>query len=163
MPTAAHEALLHAIEDLARAQREAGVWLSRVLECNRGALAVVRALGAGPLQVGELAQGLRVDVSVASRQVAALVDAGLVDRDVTPADRRVRTVGLTDAGRAMLDRSADAALDLASVVFADWSDQEIEAAAEQVRKVATAVTTHPRAGGPAHPAATAVTHEREIA
>jgi len=163
MSTAAQAALIHAMEDLTRAQREAGLWLARELECNRGALAVVRMLATGPLQVGELAQGLRVDVSVASRQVAPLVDAGLVARDVAPGDRRVRTVGLTEAGRALLERHATAALDLAASVFADWSDEQIAAAAEQLRKVATAVTTHHSGVRLPHPTPSTESREREIA
>ena len=142
MRNPSHLALVRAIEDLTRAQRDAGAGLSRALGTNRGAIAVVRSLEHGPQQVGELAQALRVDVSVASRQVAALVDAGLVVRDVAPGDRRVRTVALTEAGRALAGRSAEAALDLASAVFADWTDDEVDAAAAQLSRVAAAVAAH---------------------
>ena len=142
MPRPSHLALVRAIEDLTRAQRDAGAGLSRALGSNRGAIAVVRVLERGPQQVGELAQVLRVDVSVASRQVAAMVGAGLVVRDVAASDRRGRTVALTDAGRALAARSAEAALDLASAVFADWSDDEVHAAAAQLSRVADAVSAH---------------------
>jgi DNA-binding MarR family transcriptional regulator len=142
VPNPTHLALVGALEDLARVQREAGAVLSRTLGSNRGAVAVVRLLERGPQQVGELAQALRVDVSVASRQVAALVDAGLARRDVAADDRRARTVALTDAGRALAGRSAEAALDLASAVFADWSEEDVEAAAAQIGRVADAVSAH---------------------
>jgi DNA-binding MarR family transcriptional regulator len=150
--TAEHVALIGAIEEMARAQRETGAWLARTLECGRGGVAVIRTLQHGPRQVGEIAQAMRVDVSVASRQVAALAEAGLVARDVAPGDRRARTVELTEAGRALAARSAHAAVELAAAVFGDWSDAEIDLAAEQFRKVAAAVLRH-HAGTPAGPPA----------
>lgn len=142
-PTA-HATLVAAIEDMARAQRETGAWLSRAVDCGRGGLAVLRVLERGPHGVGDLAHALRVDVSVASRQVGALVDSGLVERGVAEDDRRVRTVVLTDAGRALAARHASTAQDLAARIFADWPAAEIEAAAAQFRKVADAVVRHQR-------------------
>jgi DNA-binding MarR family transcriptional regulator len=137
-----HADLVAAIEDMARAQRETGAWLARTLECGRGGLSVIRILERGPRQVGDLAHLLRVDVSVASRQVAALAEAGLVDRDVPATDRRARTVALTDAGRALAARSAESAVDLADAIFADWDDTDLRAATAQFRKVADAVVRH---------------------
>lgn len=175
----AHLSLISAIEDMARAQRETGTWLSRELDCGRGGITVVRLLQSGPRQVGELAHLLRVDVSVASRQVAALVDAGLVERDVPADDRRLRTVALTDAGRQFAARSREATLGMAAAVFADWSPQELDEATAQFRKVATAVAAHhgatvgrthdpgpPARTSPARPAPSApsfTSPEREIA
>jgi len=162
MATTAHVALVGAIEDMARAQRETGAWLARTLECGRGGLALARVLQRGPRQVSELAHLLRVDVSVASRQVAALADAGLVAREVAQEDRRVRTVVLTDAGQALVARSAEAAITLASDIFAGWTDDEIDAAAAQFRKVAAAVTAHNSALS-AHSSPAPLHPEREIA
>ncbi len=161
MSTTAHADLVAAIEQMARAQRETGAWLSRAVGCGRGGLAVLRALERGPHQVGDLADALRVDVSVASRQVAALVDAGLVVRGVTTEDRRVRTLAITDAGRAVAARHAATAQDLAARIFADWSDDDVAAAATQFRRVADAVVRHQRL----HPATTPdpSSPEREIA
>jgi DNA-binding MarR family transcriptional regulator len=145
MPTPAHAALIGAIEDMARAQRETGAWLSRAVACGRGGLAVLRVLETGPRGIGDVALALRVDVSVASRQVGALADAGLVERGVAADDRRVRTVALTDAGRALTARHAATAQDLAARIFADWSPDDVAAAAAQFRKVADAVERHHRA------------------
>ena len=139
---ASHDALVAAIDTMVRAQRETGAWLSRAVDCGRGGLGVVRVLDGGPRPVGDLALALRVDVSVASRQVASLADAGLVERGVDDADRRVRTVSLTAAGRALAARHAATARDLAGQVFAGWSAEQVEAAAEQIRAVAEAVLRH---------------------
>ncbi|WNB85362.1 MarR family transcriptional regulator [Cellulomonas sp. ATA003] len=189
MTTSDHLSLIRAIEDMARAQRDTGAWLSRELGCGRGGITVVRLLGSGPRQVGELAHLLRVDVSVASRQVAALVDAGLVERDVPADDRRLRTVALTDAGRRFAARATEATLGLAAAVFADWSPAELDEATGQIRKVASAIADHhgatagtagttadaasrpgpsparpsPTRTAPTHPHRTATSPEREIA
>jgi DNA-binding MarR family transcriptional regulator len=165
-----HVDLIAAIEDMARAQRETGAWLARTLECGRGGLSVIRILDRGPRQVGDIAQLLRVDVSVASRQVAALAEAGLVDRDVPATDRRARLVALTDAGRAVADRSKATAVDLASAIFADWDDDDLAAATAQFRKVAGAVVRHhvalgarPSTSPATPPSAAPESPEREIA
>lgn len=167
-PTA-RDHLVAAIEDMARAQRESGAWLARTLECGRGGLAVIRILERGPRQVGDLAQLLRVDVSVASRQVAALADAGLVDRDVPATDRRARTVALTDAGRALAARSSQTAVRLAEAIFADWDEADVESAAATFRKVADAIVRHHASTGTRPSTTSAATSaapqlpEREIA
>ncbi|GEA87955.1 MarR family winged helix-turn-helix transcriptional regulator [Cellulomonas cellasea] len=135
--------LLTAIEDLARAQRETGALLSRELDCPRSGLTVVRLLSRlGPLPVGDLAERLRIDISVASRQVSALVDAGLVHRtapDGPGADRRVRTVALTTRGTELAARSRTHLEERAAEAFAGWTADEITAAAVQVQKITAAV------------------------
>ena len=52
----------------------------------------------GPQRVGEIAQALGTDPSTVSRKVAALVDAGLVERRVDPADGRAHLLAATAAG-----------------------------------------------------------------
>lgn len=141
--TASSRALLTAIEDLTRVQREAGALLARELECPRAGLTVLRLLSRlGPLPVGDLAERLRIDISVASRQVSTLVDAGLVRRDAPDApgaDRRVRTVALTARGDALAARSRAHLEALAGQAFADWSADEITTAAAQLQKITAAV------------------------
>ena len=158
-----YTALIAAIDQMSRAQRDTGAYLSRAVDCGSGGLAALRVLEHGARQIGELAHALRVDVSVASRQVGALADAGLVERDVAAGDRRGRTVALTDAGRALAARHALAAQELAREMFADWSDDEIDTAAQQFLKVADAVRRH--SDLLSTPAARAATPspEREIA
>lgn len=143
MTVSSSRTLLHAIEDLARAQRETGALLSRELDCPRSGLTVVRLLSRlGPLPVGDLAERLRIDISVASRQVSTLVDAGLVRRtapDGPGADRRVRTVALTERGADLAARSRTHLESRAGEAFAGWTPEEITAAAVQVQKITAAV------------------------
>ncbi|MGW6130339.1 MarR family winged helix-turn-helix transcriptional regulator [Cellulomonas sp. NPDC055163] len=166
MTTSSSRTLLTAIEDLARAQRETGALLARELDCPRAGLTLVRLLSRlGPLPVGDLAERLRVDISVVSRQVSALVDAGLVHRtapDGPGADRRVRTVALTVRGAELAARSRAHLEQRAGEAFAGWTPDELTAAADQVQKITAAiqslppahhVTTRPGTTPPAAPAA----------
>ncbi len=71
--------------------------------------------------LGELATRLGVSQQAASKSVAEMEDLGLVARTADPADSRVRRVGLTDHGRALLSaaRTARAELERAVAVNAD--------------------------------------------
>ncbi|WP_448058961.1 MarR family winged helix-turn-helix transcriptional regulator [Cellulomonas hominis] len=148
MPDAdSHRVLLDAVTQLARVQREIGVALARDLDCPRAGLGLVRILDReGEVAVGEIAQRLRVDISVASRQVTALVEAGLAERRTPEApglDRRVRTVRLTDAGTRFVGDCYRRLAHLSATTFATWTPAEITAAADQVLKIAAAIeTTH---------------------
>ena len=104
----------------------------------------------GPVQLGDVAAKLRVDLSVASRQVSHLVDAGLVRRTVDDDDRRARTVELTEAGRALLVRAYEHIDVLAATTFADWGDEELVEATRHIARGAAAVGAghgSPRAAG----------------
>lgn len=140
-PEAPPQQLLRSVEAFSRALRESSLGIARDVGCSRGAFATVRLLERrGTLQVSDLAHALRVDVSVASRQVSQLVDDGLVERAVDHGDRRVRTVRLSPAGRslaleigAVLDRRA-------GEVFADWSADDLAAATTTLDRLTSTVT-----------------------
>jgi|SRR5215217_4907258 len=88
-------------------------------------LAVVNRLA--PARVKDVAQELHVDLSVASRQVAALEAAGYIRRDADPDDRRAQLISPTSAGTAALQRAHDRIVEFFSAVLADWSPAEITA------------------------------------
>lgn len=52
----------------------------------------------------QVAQELGVDVTTFSRQVKALESKALISREVSPEDRRVTLLGLTDEGIRVLER-----------------------------------------------------------
>lgn len=140
--TPAYRALIDAIARLQRVQREVGTEMARDLDCPRAALSLLWLLDKrGELTTGDVAQQLHVDISVASRQITTLVDAGHAER-TTPADgtdRRVRTVRLTERGRTFL-AGTKAALDArAAATFGDWTTDELAAAAASIERVAEAV------------------------
>ncbi|WP_456826300.1 MarR family winged helix-turn-helix transcriptional regulator [Cellulomonas sp. P5_E12] len=140
-PETPPQALLRSVEAFSRALRESSLGVAREIGCSKGTLAIVRILERrGTLQVGDIAHALRVDISVASRQVSQLVDDGLVERAVDDGDRRVRTVRLSPAGRSLaveirsvLDRRADE-------IFADWSSADVEAATASLDRLTTTIS-----------------------
>jgi DNA-binding MarR family transcriptional regulator len=61
-----------------------------------GLLALLR--DAGPLRAGDLVARLGLDKSTVSRQVAHLVDLGLVDREADPVDGRAQVLSASAEG-----------------------------------------------------------------
>ncbi len=138
----ASTALVSALESLARAQRAAASRIARDLDWPRAGLGIVRLIrNRGSVQLCDVAEALRVDASVASRQVSALVDAGYVRRTVDRADRRARTLELTDAGRAFATESDRYFDDFVDEAFADWSADDLADAITRIRDVAAAISS----------------------
>ena len=99
-----------------------------------------------PARVKDLAEHLHVDLSVASRQIAALEAAGYVRRQPDPADRRSARVSITQAGEDALHRAHDRIVDVFASVLARWSRDDVEAlttALGRLREDYDRVTGHP--------------------
>ncbi|MFD0256989.1 MarR family winged helix-turn-helix transcriptional regulator [Kitasatospora indigofera] len=63
---------------------------------------LLQTLAAAPLRVGELAARQRLAPNTVSGLVSKLLDAGFVDRQPDPGDRRTARIALTDAGHRQL-------------------------------------------------------------
>jgi DNA-binding MarR family transcriptional regulator len=141
----AYRVLIDAIAHLGRVQRGLGATLARDLDCPRTSLSLLWLLDkAGALGIGDIAQHLHVDISVASRQATALVDAGYAERLPSPvgADRRVRPIALTDAGRAFTARTKIEMDERAAILFGTWDVDELLTAADSLRKIADTMAAH---------------------
>ncbi|MGF6883500.1 DNA-binding MarR family transcriptional regulator [Nocardia sp. GAS34] len=95
---------------------------------------IFRLLADGPMRSGALAELLYSDASTISRQAAALVKRGLIERRADPADGRASVLAVTDAGRelaASLRRRRNEAL---STVLSHWSDDDREQLAHVMRR-----------------------------
>ena len=79
----------------------------------------------GPVRVSDVAQRLSVDLSVASRQVAALASAGYVEREPDPDDRRAQRVSVTEEGRRVLAESHRRMVRGFDRALEDWSPAEV--------------------------------------
>jgi DNA-binding MarR family transcriptional regulator len=95
---------------------------------------VLRRLGRRPMTVKQVAQAATLDAPAATVAVNDLEERGLVVREVDPANRRCKTVSLTDAGRAMLDTIA-AVDDPAPDVLAALTDEELRALRTTLQKL----------------------------
>lgn len=76
----------------------------------------------GSLGIGALAETFRMDISTASRQVAALAEKGLVERSADPNDARVCLLEITPLGRAQLHATRQAWYVEYAAFLADWSE-----------------------------------------
>jgi DNA-binding MarR family transcriptional regulator len=79
----------------------------------------------GEQRLGRIAAHLEVDPSVASRQVAALEQDGLVTRRPDPADRRAQLLAVTSAGIAALDGYRDLRARWVAEALRHWDDSEV--------------------------------------
>ncbi len=78
----------------------------------------------GPLRAGALAEAVYLDLSWISRQVAHLVERGLVERRADRADGRVCILAATEAGVEAVVRLQQASNDYVVDRVAGWSDQD---------------------------------------
>ncbi len=91
------------------------------LDLDPAFLPLLVHLGAeGPSNVVELAGRLGRDHSTMSRQIARLETAGLVERAVSKADRRVRTASVTPKGQEAVEALTAARRRLLARALADW-------------------------------------------
>jgi MarR family transcriptional regulator for hemolysin len=142
--------LLRSVEAFWRTLREAGPALVRDTECSRSTAALVRLLATRarsghPTQVSDVAHALRVDMSVASRQVSQLVDEGLVERTVDAEDRRARTLRLTPRGVDRAQAVEVRLLERTAELFEDWSPADIAGATTTLQRLAATLdrAAHP--------------------
>ncbi|MFJ2175534.1 MarR family winged helix-turn-helix transcriptional regulator [Streptomyces sp. NPDC087851] len=78
----------------------------------------------GPMGVKALAAGMGIDSSTVTRQVAPLVDTGLVKRTSHPEDGRAVVLQLSARGLAKLDEVRSSRRALMAQVTADWTEDE---------------------------------------
>ena len=97
------------------------------------ALAVIQRHG--PVRVSDVAEQLSVTLPVASRQVAALVLAGYVERETDPDDGRAQRLRASESGTRALHDSHRRMVETATEALSGWSDAEIAALAAQLERL----------------------------
>ncbi|MYT34986.1 MarR family transcriptional regulator [Streptomyces sp. SID8356] len=78
----------------------------------------------GPMGVKALAAGMGIDSSTVTRQVAPLVDTGLVKRTSHPEDGRAVVLQLSPRGQARLEEVRASRRELMSQVTDGWTQEE---------------------------------------
>lgn len=78
----------------------------------------------GAMGVKALAAGMGIDSSTVTRQVAPLVDAGLVTRASHPEDGRAVVLQLSERGRSRLEEVRASRRALMALVTEEWSEEE---------------------------------------
>lgn len=106
------------------------------------ALAAIHRLE--PCRVSDIAAELHVDLSVASRQITALVRAGHVARETDPLDRRALRVRLSDEGRAVLVGAHRRMVVELQRAINDWDEADVVALADGIARLAGQFTAMAR-------------------
>jgi DNA-binding MarR family transcriptional regulator len=90
---------------------------------------------AGPLRASTLVTRLGLDKSTVSRQVASLVDLGLVDRAPDPVDGRAQVLTPSAEGAARLARIRDVRRARWEADMADWPPEDVVALGELLARL----------------------------
>ncbi|MGY1746850.1 MarR family winged helix-turn-helix transcriptional regulator [Blastococcus sp. SYSU D00695] len=106
----------------------------------------------GEQRCSALAAAVDIDVSVASRQVAALERAGYVERRPDPRDGRASLLRLTDAGAAALATTRALRNDWAATALSGWDEVDAVRLSELVERLLDDLEAALRDPGRAAPA-----------
>jgi DNA-binding MarR family transcriptional regulator len=113
----------------------------------------------GPLRASALAASVHADLSTISRQVAALVGRGLLERRADQLDGRASLLAVTGAGRAAIAEHEQGRQAFFDEVLAGWSTEELRQFARQMERftaaydrIHTARMDRRAAAGPHNPA-----------
>ena len=77
----------------------------------------------GPSRVGEIAHALGTDPSTVSRQVAALVEAGLVERRADPDDGRSHLLAATASGTRQCEAGRRRRVEAIVAILSGWPEE----------------------------------------
>lgn len=80
----------------------------------------------GPMRAGALAESIHSDPSTVSRQVAALVKDGLLERRADPVDGRASLLVLTPKADEVLAEHNDIRLDFFARTLHNWTPDELD-------------------------------------
>ncbi|MET9293710.1 MarR family transcriptional regulator [Streptomyces sp. NPDC003077] len=95
----------------------------------------------GAMGVKALAAGMGIDSSTVTRQVAPLVDAGLVTRTSHPEDGRAVVLQLSERGRTRLEEVRASRRALMALVTEGWSDEERDSFCTLLTRFNTSLST----------------------
>jgi DNA-binding MarR family transcriptional regulator len=96
----------------------------------------------GPLRSNLLAETVFADPSTVSRQVAVLVEQGLVTRGPDPEDGRAALLTITDAGRELVADRLRKRDEYLRSMTAGWSDADRDQFAELFERFAADFASH---------------------
>ncbi|WP_262702932.1 MULTISPECIES: MarR family winged helix-turn-helix transcriptional regulator [Streptomyces] len=94
----------------------------------------------GPMGVKALAGSMGIDSSTVTRQVAPLVDSGMVKRTSHPEDGRAVVLQLSPRGKARLEEVRSSRRDLMSRVTGDWTTEERDLFCDLLTRFNTALS-----------------------
>ncbi|MFM7332988.1 MAG: MarR family winged helix-turn-helix transcriptional regulator [Tabrizicola sp.] len=136
---ALHRALLVITGLMNNPQQDEAILQAAGLPLDRALFPLlVRIERQGPIGVVDLADLVGRDHTTVSRQVAKLAELGLIARQGSALDRRLREAVISPKGKAMTDLIDAERTRLALTLFADWSEGELSDLARLAEKLASA-------------------------
>ena len=97
----------------------------------------------GPMRASALAAAVQSDLSTVSRQVAALVTHGLLERRADPVDGRASLLVVTEAGHAVIAEHEHARAAFFEQVLDGWTPEELRQFSSLLERFTAAYdTTH---------------------
>jgi DNA-binding MarR family transcriptional regulator len=102
----------------------------------------------GPRRAVALAEAVHSDPSTVSRQVAHLVQLGLVERVADPADGRATFLVATDEGRRVFDENRQLRNRSLAAMMCDWPADDREAFARLLARFTDGFECHKARTGP---------------
>lgn len=100
------------------------------------------------LRMGALADELRVDQSVASRQFARIEAAGLGYRSPDPSDGRAQILRASDAGRDWMAEAIDAYSSPMADMLPGWSDDDVGQLTRMLHRLSETLALAPAPAAP---------------
>jgi DNA-binding MarR family transcriptional regulator len=92
----------------------------------------------GPMRASALATSVQADLSTVSRQVAALVSRGLLERRADQLDGRASLLAVTSAGQAAIAEHERGRRAFFDEVLTGWSPEEMRQFAQQLERFTAA-------------------------
>lgn len=136
-----HRAVLDIVSVMNRPQRDEALIRAAGIPLDRALFPLIVGIERfGPIGVVDLADRVGRDYTTVSRQVAKLEDLGLVERQESNADRRVREAVVTCKGKAMTDLVDAARERIGRGIFETWEAHEIDELVRLMRKFADALS-----------------------
>ena len=111
-------------------------------------LLLVHLVKDGAHRAGALAEAVHSDPSTVSRQVAHLVQLGLIERVADPADGRATLLVATAEGRRVFDENRQLRNRSLATMMSDWPDADRQAFARLLTRFTDGFECHKARTGP---------------
>ena len=132
-----HNTLIDLVGFMNRPQRDTALIQEAGISLDRAIYPLLMGIQRhGPIGVVELAELAGRDYTTVSRQVTKLEGLGLISRQVSKADRRIRAAVITAKGRTMAAALDEARERLAAEVLKNWSKKELQDLVRLMRRFA---------------------------
>ncbi|WP_051945074.1 MarR family winged helix-turn-helix transcriptional regulator [Streptacidiphilus rugosus] len=144
-PTDLHDQLQYQVAIFARRVEQAriGALGEQRNSMDRAAFLLLNRLDrTGAVGVKALAQAMGIDSSTVTRQVAPLVDCGLVERVPNPDDGRAVLLELSEEGRQRLQEVRASRQELMRVLTDGWPEEDQEAFCRLLTRFNLAIEAH---------------------